>query len=117
MAASRKEVFLRTASCGPLPGERERTGLPARSVHWTVEFAERRNRIELSLIPRVLSQSHQWETNNAANDAETHTHKATTQGLKQHWAKIANERLKHTGDEARAIREANAVIAREAERS
>jgi hypothetical protein len=52
-----------------------------------------------------------------ADDAETHTHKAATQGLKQLWAKIANERLKHTGDEARAIREANAVIAREAERS
>ena len=52
-----------------------------------------------------------------ANDAETHTHKATTLELKVLWAKVANERLEHTGDEARAIREANAVIAQEAERS
>jgi hypothetical protein len=52
-----------------------------------------------------------------ANDAETHTHKATTSELKALWAKVANERLEHTGDEGRAIREANAVIARQAERS
>ncbi len=52
----------------------------------------------------------------APDEAERHTHKATTHGLKQLWAKIANERLKHTGDEARAIREANAVIARQTER-
>jgi hypothetical protein len=52
-----------------------------------------------------------------ANEAETHTHKATTLELKELWAKVANERLEHTGDEGRAIREANAVIARQAERS
>jgi hypothetical protein len=39
------------------------------------------------------------------NEAERHTHKATT------------TELESTGDEARAIREANAVIARQAERS
>jgi hypothetical protein len=48
------------------------------------------------------------------DDAERHTHKATTWELKELWAKIANDRLERTGDEARAIREANAVIARHA---
>jgi hypothetical protein len=43
------------------------------------------------------------------DEAERHTHKATTLELKELWAKVAIERLKHTGDEARAIREANAV--------
>jgi hypothetical protein len=50
-----------------------------------------------------------------SNDADRHTHKATTSELKELWAKVANERLEHTGDEARAIREANAVVARRAE--
>ena len=45
------------------------------------------------------------------NDAERHTHKATTWTLKELWAKVANEALERTGDEGRAIREANAVIA------
>jgi hypothetical protein len=49
------------------------------------------------------------------NDAETHTHKATTSTLKELWAKVANEALERTGDEGRAIREANAVVARRAE--
>ena len=48
-----------------------------------------------------------------ANDAEKHTHKATTTELKELWARIANERLEKTGDEGRAIREANSVIARQ----
>ncbi|HEY2533419.1 MAG TPA: hypothetical protein VGJ20_36725 [Xanthobacteraceae bacterium] len=52
-----------------------------------------------------------------ANDAERHTHKATTTELKELWAKVANEALQRIGDEGRAIREANAVIARQAERS
>ena len=47
------------------------------------------------------------------DDAERHTHKATTRALKELWAKVANECLDRTGDEARAIREANAVVARE----
>lgn len=49
------------------------------------------------------------------DDAERHTHKAATQALKELWAKVANECLERTGDEGRAIREANAVIARQAE--
>jgi hypothetical protein len=48
------------------------------------------------------------------DDAERHTHKATTQALKER-AKVANECLERTGDEGRAIREANAVIARQAD--
>ena len=51
------------------------------------------------------------------DEAERHTHKATTIELKELWAKVANERLQSTGDEARAIRESNAVVARQAERS
>jgi hypothetical protein len=50
-----------------------------------------------------------------ANEAERHTHKATTPPLQQLWAKIANEALERTGDEGRAIREANAVVARQAD--
>ena len=49
------------------------------------------------------------------DEAERHTHKATTWALKELWAKVANECLERTGDEGRAIREANAVIARQAE--
>jgi hypothetical protein len=49
-----------------------------------------------------------------ANDAEKHTHKATTPELKELWAKVANESLERSGNEGRAIREANAVIARQA---
>jgi hypothetical protein len=51
------------------------------------------------------------------DDAERHSHKAATPTLKELWAKVANERLGSTGDEARAVREANAVVARQAERS
>jgi hypothetical protein len=47
-----------------------------------------------------------------ATDAQSHTHKADTKDLQTLWAKIANETLHRTGDEGRAIREANAVIAR-----
>ena len=49
------------------------------------------------------------------NEAERHTHKAATSELQNLWAKVANEALQRTGDEARAIREANAVIARQAD--
>ncbi len=48
-----------------------------------------------------------------ANEAERHTHKATTPELKELWAKVANEALERTGDEGRAIREADAVVARQ----
>jgi hypothetical protein len=47
-----------------------------------------------------------------AEDAERHTHKATTWELKELWATVANECLARTGDEGRAIREANSVVAR-----
>ncbi|HWE72135.1 MAG TPA: hypothetical protein VG328_03180 [Stellaceae bacterium] len=49
------------------------------------------------------------------DDAESHTRKASTRALQELWAKIANETLARTGDEGRAIREANAVIARQAD--
>jgi hypothetical protein len=52
-----------------------------------------------------------------ANDAERHTHKATTSELKELWAKVANESLERTGDEGRALREANAVVARQTQSS
>jgi hypothetical protein len=51
------------------------------------------------------------------NDAERHTHKANTWALKEVWAKVANESLERNGDEGRAIREANAVVARQTENS
>jgi hypothetical protein len=51
------------------------------------------------------------------DEAERHTHKATTPVLKELWAKVANEALERTGNEGRAIREANAVVSRQAEAS
>jgi hypothetical protein len=48
------------------------------------------------------------------DDTERHTHKATTRALKELWTKVANECLERTSDEGRAIREANAVVARQA---
>jgi hypothetical protein len=42
------------------------------------------------------------------------THKATTSELKELWAKVANESLERTGDEGRAVREANAMVAGQA---
>jgi hypothetical protein len=50
-----------------------------------------------------------------ANDADKHTHKARTPELKQLWAKVANESLERNGDEGRAVREANAVVSRQAQ--
>jgi hypothetical protein len=47
------------------------------------------------------------------DDAERHTHKATTPELKELWAKVANDCLERTRDEGRAIREANAVVRRQ----
>ena len=51
-----------------------------------------------------------------SNDAEKHTHKANASALKDLWAKVANESLEKTGDEGRAIREANAVVARQSDK-
>jgi hypothetical protein len=47
------------------------------------------------------------------DDAERHTHKATTEALKELWAKGATEALERPPDEAPAIRDANAVVARQ----
>ena len=47
-------------------------------------------------------------------DARSHTKKATTPKAQRLWAEVANKVLKETGDEGRAIREANAVVARAA---
>jgi len=41
-------------------------------------------------------------------DAESHTKAAKTPGLKKRWSAIANAVLQKTGDEAMAIRTANA---------
>lgn len=45
-------------------------------------------------------------------DAERHTRKADTPELQRLWSEVANRVLEATGDEGRAIREANAVVAR-----
>jgi uncharacterized protein YbjQ (UPF0145 family) len=50
-----------------------------------------------------------------ANDAQRHTHKASTPALQELWAKVAKEALQRLGDEGRAIREANAVVGRQSE--
>jgi hypothetical protein len=47
-----------------------------------------------------------------ADDALSHTKKATTEEARRLWADIPTQVLERTGDEGRAIREANAVIAR-----
>jgi hypothetical protein len=52
-----------------------------------------------------------------SNDAEGHTRKAAISELKELWAKVANESLERIGDEGHAIREANAVIGRQAKSS
>lgn len=47
-----------------------------------------------------------------SKDAERHTKKADTPVEQRQWKDVANSVLKRTGDEARAIRSANAVVAR-----
>lgn len=47
-----------------------------------------------------------------ADDAEGHTKKANTAAKKKQWAAVANKVLKDTGDEAKAIKEANAAVSR-----
>jgi hypothetical protein len=52
------------------------------------------------------------------NDADSLRHnKLATGKLGEIWRKVANETLERTGDEGRAIREANAVIHRIRENS
>jgi uncharacterized protein YdaT len=46
------------------------------------------------------------------DEAPSHTKKAATEQLRRLWAEVANKILEETGDEGRAIREANAVVAR-----
>jgi hypothetical protein len=64
--------------------------------------------------PQDIYRGYDIEMPWTADDAKRHTHKATTPELKELWAKVANESLERDGDEGRAIREANAVIARQA---
>jgi len=45
-------------------------------------------------------------------DAPRHTHKADTERLCRLWAEVANSVLEETGDEGRAVRSANAAVAR-----
>ena len=47
-----------------------------------------------------------------AKDAPRHTRKATTSKAKRQWAAVASAALKRTGDEGRALRAANAVVAK-----
>jgi uncharacterized protein YdaT len=46
-------------------------------------------------------------------DAYRHTKKASSPHLQRQWASVANSVLEKGGDEARAIREANSVVARD----
>ena len=51
------------------------------------------------------------------DDADSLRHNQLAQGrLGEIWRKVANETLERTGDEGRAIREANAVIDRIADK-
>ena len=47
-----------------------------------------------------------------AKDAKRHTRKAATPKTKRQWAAVADSTLKRTGDEGRAVRAANAAVAR-----
>lgn len=46
------------------------------------------------------------------SDAERKTHKADTPKKQRQWRDVANGVLAKTGDEGRAVREANGVVAR-----
>jgi hypothetical protein len=46
------------------------------------------------------------------SQAKGHTHKADTPKKQRQWLHIANAVRKQTGSDARAIREANSVVAR-----
>ena len=47
-----------------------------------------------------------------ASDAKRHTKKAASSKLKGLWQHVANQVLEATGNEGRAVREANAVVVR-----
>ena len=44
------------------------------------------------------------------SDAKAKTGRANTPTKQRQWAEVANSVLKRTGDEGRAVREANAVV-------
>lgn len=46
-----------------------------------------------------------------ADDAMSHTHKADTSAKRHQWASVANKVLAESGDEAKAVRVANAAVA------
>lgn len=48
----------------------------------------------------------------APEDASKHTKKADTPAKQRRWAEIANRTLEEHGDEGRAIRTANAAVAK-----
>lgn len=48
-----------------------------------------------------------------SKDAYRHTKKASTPQLQSMWSKVANSALESGRDEATAIREANAVVAKQ----
>lgn len=48
----------------------------------------------------------------SARSATKHTHKAKSPKAKRQWSKVANKVLDETGDEGRAIRIANAAVAK-----
>ena len=50
-------------------------------------------------------------------DAPRHTRKADTPHLRQLWSEVANNVLAETGNEGRAVRAANAAVARQKRRS
>jgi hypothetical protein len=50
------------------------------------------------------------------SDAQKHTRRACTKAGKEEWAKIANKVLKESGDEGKAIRIANAAVAKRHEK-
>lgn len=50
-----------------------------------------------------------WTT----EDAQRHTKKADSSKRQRMWAEIANSVLSDTGDEGRAVREANAAVAKD----
>lgn len=47
-----------------------------------------------------------------SSDAEKHTRKADTPKSKRQWAHVANSELEETGNEGRAVRAANGVVAK-----
>lgn len=47
-----------------------------------------------------------------AKDAARHTKKAKSAAAKRQWSEVANSVLTKTGNDARAVRAANSVIAR-----